>query len=278
MTSSKAATETAISVADLAHLDEVGTDVFRAPPLATELTRTFGGQVAAQAVAAAMRTAPDRRINSLHAYFLRGGKPDQPVRVTVDRVRDGRSFTTRSVTCWQDDVEIFTMIASFHVGDDGFSHQQVAPNVVSPERISPAGDTELPRKLRAEWALWDQRLVPADDESFPRRRRMWIRYRGEIDDDPTTHLVGLTFISDMGMVTAAHIQHPDQQSTTQNASLDHAVWFHRPARVDEWLLFDQTSPSAESGRAFTTASVFDTSGILVASITQEAMVRRLRTN
>lgn len=278
MTMSEAPTSGAISVADLARLQEIGPDTFRADPLATQLTRTFGGQVAAHAVAAAVRTAPERRINSLHAYFLRGGKPDQPVRVTVDRVRDGGSFTTRSVTCWQDDVEIFTMIASFHRGDDGFSHQLSAPAVPVPHDTTHEDDRHLPEKLRAEWALWDQRDVSDEDESFPRHRRLWIRYRGEIDDNPISHLIGLTFISDMGMVTAAHHQHPGHTTATQNASLDHAVWFHRPFRVDDWLLFDQTSPSAESGRAFTAASVFDTSGTLVASITQEALIRTLRTN
>lgn len=263
----------------MAHFDEIldleerAPDMFRSRPIPSELPKTFGGQVAGQALMAAARTVDAAfRVHSVHAYFLRPGRVLDPTDFTVDRIRDGGSFGTRRVTGTQGGEAIFTMMASFHRGDDGFSHQAVMPDVPGPEELAGGAD---PVGL-AEWAGWDRRWVPRDAaDGDPTRQRLWIRHRERLSDDPVVHACALTYLTDMDLLDSALLPHPHRN--LQGASLDHTLWFVRDFRADEWLLHDQESPSSESGRALVTGRLFDTEGRLVAIAAQEGLLRFART-
>lgn len=258
-------------------LAEIDADRFRSAPIPTELPRTFGGQVAAQSLMAAGRTVDGAYLaHSMHAYFLRPGRPDQPADHVVERIRDGGSFHTRRVTTVQSGEVIFTMIASFHRGDEGFSHQLDMPDVPSPDEIAEA-DRASGRRVRqlGEWLSWEMRWVPRRQidpvPGAPAAQRVWIRYHRMLPDDPVVHACALTYFSDMGLLGSARLPHPERP--VQGASLDHALWFLRPFRADDWLLYDQSSPSAESGRALTEGRIFDRHGRLVATAAQEGLMR-----
>ncbi|MBC2907575.1 acyl-CoA thioesterase [Streptomyces cupreus] len=261
-------------------LDEIGPDRFRSGPIPTEWARTFGGQIAAQSLMAAARTL-DRSYSahSLHGYFLRPGLPHEPTDHLVERIRDGGSFCTRRVTAVQAGEAIFTVTASFHRGDEGFSHQVDMPAVPSPDDI-PESDRingwGMPRP--AEWRDWEMRWVPGDETGHvpgaPACQRVWIRYGRPLPDDGAVHACALTYLSDMALLGSARLPHPP--TAVQGASLDHSLWFLRPFRADEWLLYDQVSPSAEHGRALTRGRLFDTGGRLVAAVAQEGLMRFAR--
>jgi acyl-CoA thioesterase II len=262
----------------VAHLDEIldleerAPDTFRSRPIPSELPRTFGGQVAGQALMAAARTVDAAlRVHSVHAYFLRPGRVLDPTDFTVDRIRDGGSFGTRRVTGTQGGEAIFTMMASFHRGDDGFSHQAVMPDVPGPEELVGGND---PVGL-AEWAGWDRRWVPRATNGDPTRQRLWIRHRERLSDAPVVHACALTYLTDMDLLDSALLPHPHRN--LQGASLDHTLWFVRDLRADEWLLHDQEPPSSESGRALVTGRLFDTDGRLVAIAAHEGLLRFART-
>lgn len=262
---------------EILDLTEVEADRFRSEPIPTELPRTFGGQVAAQSLLAAGRTVDGAyRAHSMHAYFLRPGRPDQSADHVVERLRDGRSLHTRRVTTVQSGVPIFTMTASFHRGDDGFAHQAEMPEVPSPEEIA-AADRASGRRVPqlGEWHNWEQLWVPRKQvtpgpESVA-TQRVWMRYHRPLPDDQVLHTCALTYLSDMSLLRAAVLSHPVRP--LQGASLDHALWFLRPFRADDWLLYDQSSPSAESGRALVQGRLFDRDGRLVAIVAQEGMLR-----
>lgn len=261
----------------MAHLDEIldlverAPDTFRSRPIPSELPKTFGGQVAGQALMAAARTVdPGYRAHSVHAYFLRPGRILDPTDFTVDRIRDGGSFRTRRVTGLQGDEAIFTMMASFHRGDDGFSHQDAMPAVPRPEDL-PDGEDHVGL---AEWNGWDRRWVPRVPGSST-RQQLWIRHREPLSDDPVVHACALTYLSDMDLLDASLLPHPDRPM--QGASLDHTLWFLRDFRADDWLLYDQVSPSAESGRTLVSGRLFNSAGLLVAAAAQEGLVRFART-
>lgn len=265
------------SIEDILELERIENDIYRGRTFPSRFPRTFGGQVAGQAIAATVRTVPDRfGVHSLHGYFLRPGNPSEPTVYLVDRVRDGRSFCTRRVTGIQDGKAIFTMSASFHDGDDGISHQDIVPEVVGPDVLpDPTTLTEYKNSYYQEWSEWDIRIVPADDTvkhpTLAAQQRVWFRYRDTLPDDQVFHIGALTYMSDMTLLGSAKVPHPD--AVTQTASLDHALWFLRPFRADEWLLYDQTSPSADFGRALTQGRIFDTSGRMVAAVVQEGLMR-----
>ena len=265
------------SIEDILELERIENDIYRGRTFPSRLPRTFGGQVAGQALVAAVRTvAPEFRVHSLHGYFLRPGNPNEPAVFMVDRIRDGRSFCTRRVTGIQHGKAIFTMSASFHGDDDGISHQDLMPEVVGPESLpDPTTLAEYDTSYYKEWSEWDIRLIPDDQTvkhpSFAAQQRVWFRYRDTLPDDQVFHVCALAYMSDMTLIGSAKVPHPD--AVTQTASLDHALWFLRPFRADEWLLYDQTSPSADFGRALEQGRIFDISGRMVAAVVQEGLMR-----
>ncbi|NKY32754.1 acyl-CoA thioesterase II [Nocardia speluncae] len=269
------------TIEEALELERLERDIFRGAFPKTQLPRTFGGQVAGQALVSAVRTVEPRfQVHSLHGYFLRPGNPGAPTVYMVDRIRDGRSFCTRRVTGVQDGDAIFTMSASFHIGDEGPSHQDEMAEVAPPEDLPDAETSMDPERLWAmrEWEHWDIRPVP--QEQVTRRagvvspQQVWFRYRHPLPDDPLFHVCTLAYMSDMTLLGSSKVTHPDEP--TQNASLDHAMWFLRPFRTDDWLLYDQTSPSAGFGRALTGGKIFDRGGRLVAAVVQEGLIRTLR--
>lgn len=245
--------------------------------------RVFGGQVLAQAVIAAERTSDDDRVpHSMHGYFLRPGDSSRGLTFAVDRIHDGRSFSTRRTQAYQDGVPIFSMIASFERETPGLEHQASMPDgVPDPDELSAAavGVHPLSQRLlsdspievlHAEGALYREAAEPQ-----VARQNVWVRTRRRIGDDPALHRAVLAYLSDLTIqesVLRAHgvaWAHPGLKV----ASLDHAMWWHRPARVDEWLLYCQESPSAGGGRGLSTGRIFTREGALVATVAQEIMVR-----
>ncbi|MXP22282.1 acyl-CoA thioesterase II [Gordonia sp. HNM0687] len=267
------------TIEEILQVEAIETDIYRGPAFRSHLQRTFGGQVAGQALMSATRTVDDDfAVHSLHGYFLRPGNPDLPAVFLVDRIRDGRSFTTRRVTGIQQGEAIFTMSASFHVRTDhGIEHQDRMPPAPSPDDL-PDQMNELSDEAKAvfkEWQEFDLRLVPREQmptsNYFAAQQRVWFRHRRRLPDDQVFHVGTLAYMSDMTLLGSSKVPHPGVEP--QAASLDHAMWFMRPFRADEWLLYDQTSPSADAGRALTQGRIFDLDGRMVAAVTQEGLSR-----
>lgn len=280
-------------VVDLLDLEELEVGLFRGrQPAESSLTRVFGGQVAAQAVMAAQRTVPEgRQIHSLHVYFILGGDPSIPIVYDVENVRDGGSFTTRRVAARQHGQIIFYMTASFQKHEDGWDHQDAMPEVTPPDETMPllqiveAVSPERLPEWKREWSSFDLRYVgdnrPEDDTtrgSVPAVQRLWFRADGTLPDDQRLHNAAFTYISDFSLLGVALLPHGVLIGSpkVQPASLDHVIWFHRPIRADQWLLYDQTSPSASGARGLSTARVFAEDGTLVATVAQEGLIRPVR--
>lgn len=270
-------------IEDILAIERIDRDLYRGHPIETHLQRTFGGQVAGQTLTAAVSTVDDdKHVHSLHGYFIRPGIPSAPTVFQVDRLRDGRSFATRRVTAIQEGEPIFSMSASFQLRDqEGIEHQDPIPDVIDAEEIPAPRYEDLDETHRVfvdEWAQWDIRMVPRErlrgSSQIASQQRVWFRCVDELPDDPNFHVCTLAYMSDMTLLSSAKVIHPDEP--TQDASLDHAMWFLRPFRADDWLLYDQTSPSAFGGRALTQGRIFDRTGRLVAAVTQEGLSRRLR--
>jgi acyl-CoA thioesterase-2 len=285
------------SLLDLLDLERIEEDIFRGTSDAAPLVpRVFGGQVAAQALVAAGRTVPeDRPPHSLHAYFLRPGDPGAPIVYTVDRIRDGFSFTTRRVVAVQHGQPIFHLSASFQLAEDGLEHQEPMPDVPDPlslptaEELLPryehllAGPGVVDRMLQARAAV-DLRYVdapPYGSVGQPRqpKSQVWFRTDGKLDgaaDDPLLHVCLATYVSDMTLLDSVLLAHGRggwAVGDIVGASLDHAMWFHRPFRVDDWLLYDQESPSASGGRGLAKGRIFTADGRLAVSVIQEGVMR-----
>jgi acyl-CoA thioesterase-2 len=245
--------------------------------------RLFGGLVAAMSVAALARTVDDpaRRLHSLHAYFLRYGRHATPLRFEVDRVRDGGSFSTRQVTASQDGVSVFAAQASFCVPEEGISHQEPAPQAPPPEGLPDRDDTReriVGRRSRnnaVEVRMCDPHPF-ASAEPGPARQRLWIRPRGPLPDDPLIHEAVLAYVSDTAFMSTLNLRHPMQWRDRSAASLDHALWIHHPPRVDDWVLFVSESPVAHGARGLVLGAIHDATGRRIASVAQEALVRRRR--
>jgi acyl-CoA thioesterase-2 len=272
-----------IALLDLEYLD---VDLYRGSHPASTRQRVYGGQVAAQALVAGARSVPeDFAVHSLHSYFLRPGDYQVPVIYEVERIRDGRSFATRRVMARQHGRPIYYQTLSFQRDEDGFDHQDVMPDVKAPEHgvdlveLMRGGGNEEADALGKEWAALDVRWLGNSrhgldpDPDHPSRAQMWIKIRGEMGDSPLDHLAAFTYASDVSLLGASLAAHPTDPSSVQMASLDHAVWFHRPFRVDDWWLYDQTSPSASGARGFSVGRVFTQDGTLVASVAQEGLIR-----
>ncbi len=270
-------------------LEELELNLFRGRSPQEDLQRVFGGQVAGQALIAAGRTVEGRQIHSLHSYFLRPGDPKVPIIYQVDRLRDGRSFTTRRVTGIQHGEAIFALAASFQVDEGGVEHQAEMPEATAPENL-PDRDARL-AELRArgenveDWMLWDRaldtRYVDPMDYSGKLQQepfwRVWLKANGQLPDDPLLHRCVAAYASDMTLLdTALRPHRMAMDENMQVASLDHAMWFHRPFRADEWLLYAHESPSMSNSRGFTTARFFTRDGKLVISVAQEGLLRDRR--
>jgi acyl-CoA thioesterase II len=275
-----------LSLLDLETLDDC---LFRGRQPETSLQRVFGGQVASQALVAAARTTDaDRAVHSLHAYFLRPGDTRVPIVYDVERTRDGRAFSTRRVVARQHGRSIFYMSASFHLPEDGLDHQDPMPEVAAPDDCPELGDvlaglTGRPRdEWDREWAALDVRYAGDSrqggvlhDDAHPALARVWIKASGPVGADPVLHATVLAYASDLTLLSVTVVPHGTfiGDPRLQPASLDHAMWFHRPLRADEWLLYDQVSPSASGGRGFATGRLFTLDGRLVATAVQEGLVR-----
>ena len=273
----------------LLDLEEIESNLFRGRQPATSLQRVFGGQVAGQALVAAVRTVErDRTVHSLHAYFLRPGDIATPIVYDVERTRDGRSFSTRRVVARQHGQPIFYSSVSFQVPEDGLTHQDPMPATPPPEDCPELGDllarlTSRPREhWDREWAALDVRYAGdsreggvLQDPDHPAMARVWLRAAGRLPDDPALHTALLTYASDLTLLAATLVPHGllIGDPRLQPASLDHAMWFHRPFRADEWLLYDQVSPSASGGRGLATGRLFSSDGRLVVSVVQEGVIR-----
>lgn len=278
-------------VVELLELEPLEVGLYRgSQPENSSLKRVFGGQVASQAVMAAQLTAPeDRHVHSLHAYFLLGGDPSIPIIYDVENVRDGGSFTTRRVAARQHGENIFYMTVSFQREEDGFDHQDVMPAVPAPEDSIPLIDIVAERgsdfslAWKKDWDAFDLRYVgdnrPEDDPSrayVPAVQRLWFRANGTLPDSRIVHNAAFTYISDFSLLGVSLLPHGTfiGDPRIMPASLDHVIWFHRPIKADQWLLYDQTSPSASGARGLSTARVFAEDGTLVATVAQEGLIRR----
>jgi acyl-CoA thioesterase-2 len=274
---------------NLLDLEQIENDIFRGRSPQDRQQRVFGGQVAGQALVAAGRTVPvDRPVHSLHAYFLRPGDPLVPIVYTVDRVRDGRSFTTRRVAAIQHGKAIFTLSASFQRLEPGPEHQSAMPEAPDPETLATSEERLLPlfgEKFAAEFSrrrpfdvrhatplTWE---AAKDPSLITPESKVWLRVDGELPDDPLLHVCLMTYASDMTLLDTVLLNHGlawgDQR--TMGASLDHAMWFHRPFRADDWLLYAQETPFAGGARGLARGQVFTRTGDLVVSVMQEGLVR-----
>jgi acyl-CoA thioesterase-2 len=273
----------------LLDLETIEVNLFRGIQPDTTLQRVFGGQVAAQSLVAGARTvdAP-LSSHSLHSYFLRPGDVSVPIVYDVERMRDGRSFSTRRVVARQHGRPIYFMTVSFQVPEDGFEHQDVMPEVPSPGDARDIGDlfrTYSPQaadRWQKEWAALDVRVVGdssgsglVPDDGHPARSRLWLRVGGRLDDGELVHKAAFTYASDMTLLGSTLVPHGVSITSpgVQSASLDHTIWFHRPFRADEWLLYDQVSPSASGARGLAIGRVFTEDGRLVATVAQEGLIR-----
>jgi len=251
--------------------------------------RVYGGQVIGQALVAASRTvSTDRSAHSLHGYFLRAGDTDIPILYKVDRIRDGKSFTTRRVVAVQRGQAIFTMSISFQVDEGGLNHQFDMPDVPGPDdlqtedEIRQVQSENWPKEFQDSFsgssAIQVKPIEPMDllnPKPAEPVQRCWMRCGDKLPDDPRIHQCVLAYLSDWSLLDTATRPHAVSfmQDNVQVASLDHAMWFHRPFRADEWLLYDQDSPSASGARGFNRGLIYNQSGELVASTTQEGLVR-----
>jgi acyl-CoA thioesterase-2 len=273
---------------DAFDLEMVEDNIFRGPTPTDARLRYFGGQVASQALVAAGRSVPDveeRPVHSLHAYFLRPGDATIPILYQVDRLRDGRSFTTRRVAAIQRGEAIFHLSASFQAIEDGVSHQESMPVVPDPEtlptwreRMAPYAsqlgiDFQRPRPVDVRYVDEPVRTVPGTPVRSP-RHRAWLRADGKLPDDPLLHACVVAYASDLTLLDTIMLPHGlIWEGHGHQASLDHAMWFHRPCRADDWLLVDQHSPAAGGARGLAMGTLFTREGDLAVTVVQEGLIR-----
>ncbi len=283
-------TEAADGLVALLDLEQIDGTTFRgvSPPVGR--MRVFGGQVAAQALVAAGRTVdPSRTVHSLHGYFVRPGDEKLPITYSVEKIRDGRSFSVRRSVAVQRDKPIFFMSASFQRAETGLDHHDPMPaDVPHPdglptmeERLAAYPDrlanwSRLPRPIDVRYVT-DPGWMPAGDRRREEQQRVWMRIDGKLPDDPLVHACALTFCSDLTLLDAVLSRHGRVWGPggMVGASLDHALWFHRPFRADEWFLYDCWSPSASGARGLATGRIFTGEGRHIATAVQEGLLRRV---
>lgn len=276
-----------VGILDLEPLEQ---NLFRGRSPEIGWQRVYGGQVLGQSLIAAMRTVdPDRTAHSLHAYFLVGGDPRHPIVYEVERVRDGGSFSTRRIRALQHGRQIFNMTVSFHVAESGYGHQNRMPVAPDPETLPSSAELmrqlvdKLPENMRKYWS----RELPIDmrpvdlsrylsREPREAQQTIWMRANGRLPDDAGLHQALLAYASDFTLLDTALIAHGKLlfDADIQLASLDHSMWFHRPFRMDDWLLYVEDSPSAEGARGFCRGSIYARDGRLIASVAQEGLMRQ----
>ncbi len=272
---------------NLLDLEPIEVNIFRGVSPDEDRQRVFGGQVAAQALMAAGRTVDAGAPHSLHSYFLRPGDPSVPILYEVDRIRDGRSFTTRRVVAIQHGRAIFNLSASFHVDEPGLEHQVAMPDVPAPESLPSLAERLAP--YRDVLADWFERPHPIEQRHIgdlpfvhgggrEPLQRLWIRADGELPDDRLLHACIAAYASDMSLFDTMLAPHDVRWDDPDfmGASLDHCMWFHRPFRVDEWLLYDMDSPNAAGARGLARGFLFTNDGTLVVSMAQEGLMRLTR--
>lgn len=282
------------TLADLIHLldlEELEPDIFRGPYAETQLQRTYGGQVLAQAVMAAYRTAPAVRwLHAIHAIFLEGGHSNAPIVYHVEPTRDGGSFSVRRVVAQQRGRRLFALTAMFHIDEDGLTHADPMPTEVPAPEDCPSMREVIAARLgeRAArfWSDWDDLEVRFVGQSGPggsiesgahtAHQRVWVRANGELPDDPRLHHAVLAYLSDLTLLAVSTVGHPVVFASRdmQAASLDHGMWFHRPFRADQWLLYDQVSPSASNALGFSLGRLYQ-HGQLVANTSQQGLIRMI---
>ncbi|MDW3219890.1 MAG: acyl-CoA thioesterase II [Acidimicrobiales bacterium] len=270
---------------DLLDLEAIEVNIFRGVSPDENRQRIFGGQVAGQALVAAARTVDDDRpVHSLHAYFLRPGDPTVPVLYEVDRIRDGRSFTTRRVVGIQHGRAIFNLAASFHIDESGLEHLEPMPDVPAADdlptradRFAAAGiDDPFPDQPHPLDIRYITKSPLQRREPLPPVQQVWFRADGRLPDNQVLHTCLLTYASDMTLLDTSLLPHGTGsiEGGIQMASLDHAMWFHGTFRADEWLLYDQHTPAATGARGLATGRVFTHDGRLIANVVQEGLIRR----
>jgi acyl-CoA thioesterase-2 len=274
---------------DLLRLERLEDNLFRGQSRDIGTKYVFGGQVLGQALSAAQQTVDTARaVHSMHAYFLRAGDNEKPIIYEVERTRDGGSFSARRVVAIQHGQPIFVCTASFQIAEAGAEHQQSMPEVPGPDDLDPPAPLsaealdKVPVKLR-RWLMragpFEFRHVwPRDDLQPPKRpplQHVWFKLTDRVDDDPVLHRSLLAYASDFHLIGTATLPHGISylHPNVQMASLDHALWFHRPFRADEWLLYSCDSPSAQGARGLARGSIYTRDGILVASTAQEGLIR-----
>jgi acyl-CoA thioesterase-2 len=273
---------------DVLDLEQLEVNLFRGRSPQDRWQRVFGGQVIGQALVAASRTVEGRPPHSMHAYFLVGGDPKVPIIYEVDRIRDGKSFTTRRVVAIQHGQAIFTLMVSFHNDEEGLTHQTPMPQVPPPEDLPSEAHikaTILPTMPEAVRRYYESErpieLRPVQYDRYLGKKyedgkfNVWIRATGKLPDDPAIHQCVLAYASDMSLLDTALVPHGRSLFEKQfmGASLDHALWLHRPFRADDWLLYAQETPTMTGSRGFARGLIYTRDGSLVASVAQEGLVR-----
>ncbi|OBI72826.1 acyl-CoA thioesterase II [Mycobacterium sp. E740] len=275
-----------MAIEKILDLEQLEVNIYRGSVFSPEsgyLQRTFGGHVAGQSLVSAVRTVdPQFEVHSLHGYFLRPGDAKAPTVYIVERLRDGGSFVTRRVNAIQHGETIFSMSASFQTDQSGIEHQDAMPQVAPPddiphfESVSKVFDDASFRQFDE----WDVRIVPRDVlKKLPGKasqQQVWFRHRDPLPDDPVLHICALAYMSDLTLLGSAQVNYPRERKHLQVASLDHAMWFMRQFRADEWLLYDQSSPSASGGRSLCQGKIFNQDGEMVAAVMQEGLTRYTR--
>lgn len=287
LTEKPTAMETLLATLDL---EPIEVDIFRGTSPQVGWQRVFGGQVIAQALMAAQRTVDaERLVHSLHAYFMRPGDPSVPIIYQVERIRDGSSFNTRRVVAIQHGKAIFALSASFQIEEPGFEHQVAMPDVPMPETLIDENEiakrylAHAPEAIRKYWGR--ERPIEIrpvslthyfSDKKLDPLQHVWVRANGPVPDDRHAQAAVLAYISDMTLLDTSLYPHGTSifDQTIQVASLDHSMWFHRPVKLDDWLLYTQDSPSASGARGLTRGSLYTRDGVLIASVAQEGLIRK----
>ncbi len=274
-----------MAIEEILDLEQLEVNIYRGSMWSPEsgyLQRTFGGHVAGQSLVSAVRTVdPSFQVHSLHGYFLRPGDATAPTVYIVERLRDGGSFVTRRVNAIQHGETIFSMSASFQTDQSGIEHQDAIPSAPPPDDLP--GLTDIKAFDDAgfkQFAEWDVRIVPQEMlATLPGKasqQQVWFRHRDPLPDDYVLHICALAYMSDLTLLGSAQVHHAPERSHLQVASLDHAMWFMRQFRADEWLLYDQSSPSASGGRSLCQGKIFNSDGEMVAAVMQEGLTRYKR--
>ncbi|MBW0017621.1 MAG: acyl-CoA thioesterase II [Mycobacterium sp.] len=271
-----------MAIEEILDLEQLEVNIYRGSVFSPDsgfLQRTFGGHVAGQSLVSAVRTVDPRyRVHSLHGYFLRPGDAKARTVFLVERTRDGGSFATRRVNAIQHGEIIFSMGASFQSDQDGINHQDVMPTAPLPDGLPGLQSVRVFDDAGfKQFEEWDIRIVPQKQlRRLPGKasqQQVWFRHHDPLPDDPVLHICALAYMSDLTLLGSAQVTHLDVREHLQVASLDHAMWFMRAFRADEWLLYDQSSPSASGGRSLTQGKIFSQDGELVAAVMQEGLTR-----